>query len=108
MSQGQSLTITVSISNNPSGKGVTGKLSGPGALTKQTSLSIEHDAPASVASTFTAIVTATSAADSSTTATATITVTPAPPALTPTSLPAARRRPSRVIAHRGYDSDPLR
>ena len=53
--QGQSLTITAAISNDSSGKGVTWKLSGPGALSKQTSSSVEYDAPVSVASSITAM-----------------------------------------------------
>src|SRR5215469_16343311 len=61
--QGQSLTITAIIQNDPSEQGVTWKLTGPGALSKQTTMSVEYDAPASVASNVTAMITATAVAD---------------------------------------------
>ena len=61
--QGQSITITVVLANDTSGKGVSWKLTGPGALSKQTSISVEYDAPASLASDTTATITATSLAD---------------------------------------------
>jgi dienelactone hydrolase len=77
--QGQSVTITVAISNDTSGKGVTWKLTGPGALSKQTSTSVEYDAPASVASSVTATVTATAVADPAKSAPFTVTITPPPP-----------------------------
>jgi len=61
--QGQSATIVAEVTNDSSGKGVTWNLAGPGTLTKQTSLSVEYDAPASVTSNGAATVTATSVAD---------------------------------------------
>src|ERR1700674_4305291 len=72
--QGQSITITVTISNDSSGKGVTWNLTGPGALSKQTSTPVESDGPASVASNETATVTATAVADQSKSAAFTVTV----------------------------------
>src|SRR5215813_7594435 len=63
VAQGQSVTISAVITNDPSAKGVTWKLSGPGALSKQTTTSVEYDAPATVASSVSAIVTATAVAD---------------------------------------------
>src|SRR6266850_1856641 len=80
VAQGQSVTITAAISNDTSGKGVTWKLSGPGALSKQTSTSVEYDAPASVASNVTAMITATAVADPAKSAPFTVTITP-PPAI---------------------------
>ncbi len=79
IAQGQSVTITVAISNDSSGKGVTWKLTGPGTLSKQTSTSVEYDAPASVASSVTATVTATAVADPTKSAPFTVTITPPPP-----------------------------
>jgi dienelactone hydrolase len=78
IAQGQSTTITVNVSNDQSGKGVTWKLTGPGSLSKQTSLSVEYDAPASVAGNVTAMITATSLADTSKSAPFTMTITPPP------------------------------
>jgi len=63
IAQGQSATITASVSNDPAGKGVTWKVTGPGVLSKETSTSVEYDAPAGVPSNATAIVTATAVAD---------------------------------------------
>ncbi len=80
IAQGQSATITANISNDPSGKGVTWKLTGPGTLSKQTSTSVEYDTPVSVVSTVTATVTATSVADPTKSASYTVTITP-PPAI---------------------------
>ncbi len=80
--QGQFVTITAVVSNDLSAKGVTWILSGPGALSKQASTSVEYDAPASVASNMIATVTATAVADPSKSAVYTVTVTPPPsPAL---------------------------
>ena len=80
--QGQFVTITAVVSNDSSAKGVTWTLSGPGALSKQASTSVEYDAPTSVASNLTAAVTATSVADLSKSAAFTVTVTFPPVALT--------------------------
>ena len=74
--QGQSLTITAIIQNDPSEQGVTWKLTGPGALSKQTTMSVEYDAPASVASNVTAMITATAVADPTKSAPFTVTITP--------------------------------
>src|SRR5437588_7568764 len=85
--QGQSITLAVTVSNDSSGKGVTWSLSGQGALSKQSGMSVQYDAPASVASTVSAMVTATSVADTTKFAIATITITPPPLAISTTSLP---------------------
>src|SRR6266550_3582163 len=38
--QGQSVTITATVANDPSGRGVSWTLAGPGSLSKQTSTSV--------------------------------------------------------------------
>src|SRR2546425_1145153 len=87
MSQGQSVTLTVTVSNDSSGKGVTWSLSGLGALSNLSGTSVQYDAPASVASSVSAMVTATSVADTTKFATATITINPPPLAISTTTLP---------------------
>jgi hypothetical protein len=81
IAQGQSATITASVSNDPAGKGVTWKVTGPGALSKETGTSAEYDAPAGVPSNATAIVTATAVADPTKSAAFTVSF-PTPPPLT--------------------------
>jgi hypothetical protein len=76
----------VTVSNDSSGKGVTWSLSGQGALSKQSGFSVQYDGPAGLASTITAMVTATSVADTTKSAVATITVTPPPLAISTTAL----------------------
>src|ERR1700693_2942689 len=78
VAQGQAFNLTANISNDPSGNGVTWKLTGSGTLSKQTSTSVEYDAPASVTSPVTATVTATAVADPSKSAPFTLTITPPP------------------------------
>ena len=85
--QGQSMLVTVNISNDPSGKGVTWKLSGPGALSKQTTTSVQYDPGPTVPSATTATITATSVADSTKVAVTNITITPPPLAISTASLP---------------------
>ena len=77
---GQSVTTTAAVENDSSGRGVTWALSGPGTLSKQTSTTVEYDAPAIVSSTATtaASVTATSVADPSKSAPDTVTIHPPP------------------------------
>src|SRR5262249_36060951 len=79
--QGQSVSISATTSNDPSEKGVSWSVSGPGTLSKQTSTSAEYDAPPSVASNEMATVIAASIADPSKTAAFTVTVTFPPVAL---------------------------
>ena len=79
--QGQSVTITAVVANDSSGKGVSWALSGAGALSKQTSTTVEYDAPASVESNQAASVTATAVADGTKSAGDTVTVTYPPVAL---------------------------
>src|SRR5882762_721975 len=85
--QGQSVTLTVTVSNDASGKGVTWSLSGLGGLSMQSGFSVQYDAPANLTSTISAMVTATSVADTTKSAMATITITPPPLAVSTTSLP---------------------
>jgi len=67
---GQSTTVTATVANDPSNKGVTWSASpsGFGALTKQTSTSAIYTAPASVPTATTVTITATSVASSTVTA----------------------------------------
>jgi hypothetical protein len=81
VAQGQSVTITASVTNDPAGKGVTWKVTGPGTLSKETSTSAEYDAPAGVPSNVTAIITATAVADPTKSAAFTVSF-PAPPPIT--------------------------
>jgi hypothetical protein len=83
--QSQSVTITAVVTNDSSGKGVTWTLNGPGALSKQTSTSVEYDAPASVAYNVAATVTATAVADPTKSASDSVTVTYPPVALSKVS-----------------------
>lgn len=86
--QGQSVSITATLTNDSASKGVTWSLSGSGTLANETATSVTYDAPASVSSSVSATVTATSVASSKATAEVVITVNPAPQ-VTTTSLPAA-------------------
>jgi hypothetical protein len=73
---GQSKNILATVSNDPSNKGVSWTLSGVGTLTNSTTTSVTYNAPASVASSSVAAVTATSVANSSVATSAQITVLP--------------------------------
>lgn len=79
--QGQSVTITAVVTGDSSNKGVTWTLSGPGSLSKQTTTTVEYDAPASVISNQNARLTAAAIADTSATAAFAVTVTYPPVAL---------------------------
>ena len=70
--QGQSITITATIANDPSGKGVSWALAGPGSISKQTSTSVEYDAPASVLANGSATITAKAVADTAVSAVYTV------------------------------------
>jgi large repetitive protein len=92
LDQGQKASITALVTNDSKNEGVTWSVSGSngsqGTLSGQTTTSVTYNAPSSVASAFTATVTATSIANSSKSATLQIMVNPLP-AITTTSLPAA-------------------
>ena len=82
----QSISLSASIANDNSNKGVVWALNGAGSLSGETPTSAIYDAPAS-GNAGTATVTATSAADSTKSASVTINVMP-PLTVTTTSLPA--------------------
>ena len=86
--QGQSVTITATVTGDPSNSGVSWSLTGPGTLSNQTTTSVSYTAPSSVSSPEAATVTATSVAKSSDTAQISLGVYP-PPRVTTTSLTAA-------------------
>jgi hypothetical protein len=92
LDQGQTASITALVSNDSKNAGVQWSVSGSngsqGTLSGQTTTSVTYNAPSSVASAFTATVTATSITDPSKSATLQIKVSPLP-AITTTSLPAA-------------------
>ncbi len=90
LEQGQNTSpspITVTVSNDPSNKGVTWSLAGAGAISGQTATTVVYKAPASITAASTATVTATSVADTTKTAAFTINLV-APPSITTSSLPA--------------------
>ena len=82
----QSISLSASIANDTSNKGVAWALNGAGSLSEETPISVIYNAPAS-GNAGTATVTATSAADSTKSASVTINVMP-PLTVTTTSLPA--------------------
>lgn len=100
--EGQSLSITAGLVNDSGSKGVSWTSSGPGSLTKQTSISVVYVAPSPAQATISkarpaatpsatqgsATVTATSLSDAKGTASLTISVTPSP-LITTTALPDA-------------------
>ena len=82
----QSISLSASIANDTSNKGVAWALNGAGSLSEETPTSVIYNAPAS-GNAGTATVSATSAADSTKSASVTINVMP-PLTVTTTSLPA--------------------
>jgi len=86
---GANLSITATVANDSSNKGVAWSLTGPGTLSDQTVTGVTYTAPTVASSNTTATVTATSNANTSITATLTITINTAILGITPTSLPAA-------------------
>lgn len=72
--QGETVTISATVTNDSTNSGVKWSLTGPGSLSDITASSVTYHAPSVVSSNTTATVTATSAANSSVTATASITV----------------------------------
>jgi hypothetical protein len=83
--QGQTVSITASVRNDPKNAGVQWSVSGGGTLSGQSTTSVTYNAPASVTSAFTATVTATSITDPTTTFSLQFKVSPLP-AITTTSL----------------------
>ena len=85
--QGKTVALSAAVSNDVNAGGVTWAIaSGPGTLTGQTATGVTYNAPSTVTSTTTVIVTATSVADKSKTANFTITLQPTPQ-ITTTSMP---------------------
>ncbi len=75
--QGQTVGITASVSNDPSSKGVSWSLAGPGSLTNETEISVTYNSPTTnLTSAQQATVTATSEADLTKSASLQITVNP--------------------------------
>lgn len=86
--QGQTVSLTATVTNDPKNAGVQWSVSGGGTLSGQTTGSATYNTPVSVTSTFTATVTATSISDPTKSALVKIQVNPLP-AVTTTSLAAA-------------------
>ena len=82
---GQTVTISAAVSHDSKKAGVTWSLTGPGALSGQTSTTVTYTAPSPVTATATATVTATSVTDSSKTSTVTINLQAVSITLTPSS-----------------------
>src|SRR6266576_1870715 len=76
--QGMSATVTATVTNDHSNSGVHWPLAGPGSLTAGSPFSVGYAAPASVTSTQTATITATSVKDPTKGASVQITVNPYP------------------------------
>ena len=77
--QSQTVGIAAAVTNDPSNKGVSWSLTGPGSLSNSTGLSVTYNSPTTIlTSSQQATVTATSAADQTKTASVAITVNPYP------------------------------
>jgi Putative Ig domain len=87
LNPGATVTITATLTNDRNNQGVTWTLSGPGALSANTTTSVVYTAPPTISTNTTATITATSVANSSVTATESITLN-AVLTITTTSLPA--------------------
>ena len=86
--QAQTVAITATVAQDAKNAGATWSVTGGGTLTGASTTAALYNAPATVASGFTATVTATSATDTTKLASLQIKVS-APPAVTAASLPAA-------------------
>ena len=86
--QAQTIDITATVANDSKNGGVTWSVAGGGTLSNQTTTSATYNAPASVLTSFTANVTATSVSDPSKSASLRIAVNPLP-AITTQSVPQA-------------------
>jgi len=82
--QGQTISITATLTNDSSFHGVTWTLSGPGSLSVQSTASVTYVAPTTMATVQTATLTATSIADPTKHASTQTTVNPPPQILTNT------------------------
>ena len=84
--QGESLSVTATVSNDSSARGVSWSLNGPGSLTNQSGLSVTYAAPSNGSGVESAIITATSVTDNTKTASVKIAIN-LPPSITTLSLP---------------------
>src|SRR2546426_1146918 len=82
---GQTVTITATVANDKSSKGVTWSLTGLGALSGQTTTSVTYTAPSPIAANATDTITATSVADTTKSITLTINLQAVSIALTPSA-----------------------
>src|SRR6185437_3012549 len=85
LDEGQTVSITASVANDPANKGVSWSLSpsGEGTLANTSTTAATYNAPTSITSATTVTVTAVSLADSTKTATLTINLAPPSVSLTP-------------------------
>jgi hypothetical protein len=74
ITQGQSVSITAAVANDPANRGATWSLSGQGKLSNQTATTVTYNAPANVTTSFMATVTATSVSDTTKSAALVITI----------------------------------
>jgi hypothetical protein len=84
--QGAQISVTATVANDSSYRGVSWSLSGPGSLTDQSSVSVTYAAPSNGLGVQSATITGTAVADKTKAASVTITVNPAP-SITTISLP---------------------
>jgi Putative Ig domain len=82
---GQVISITATLTHDTKAAGVTWSLSGPGALSGQTTTGVTYTAPATIAATATATLTATSVTDPTRSTTLTINLVPISVTLSPST-----------------------
>lgn len=82
---GQAVNVAATVANDSKAAGVTWSLTGPGALSAQTTSSVTYTAPSPISANATATITATSISDSSKTATLTINLQAISAAVSPSS-----------------------
>jgi len=82
---GQAVSVTATVSNDSKAAGVTWSLTGPGALSGQTTMSVTYTAPSPISANATATITATSVTDTTRTAVLTISLKAVSIALTPSA-----------------------
>jgi hypothetical protein len=82
---GQAVSVTATVSNDSKAAGVTWSLTGPGALSGQTTTSVTYTAPSPISANATATITATSVSDTTRKSTLTINLQAVSIALTPSA-----------------------
>jgi hypothetical protein len=85
LDQAKTVGVTATVTSDPATKGVTWSLNGAGTLTNSTATSVTYNAPATVTTPSSPVLTATSISDNTKTITLTINLVP-PPSVTTTSL----------------------